>query len=396
MNVADLVVTKGLVANQDTSQSQCIRVTVKIEDIAYRSASLCWQNVEASGEADEAFATATLYFGDSTEWIRSWIPMTHFVQSRIQALEQLVVEGKANRYSRKMAYLMFANNLVNYADKYRGMQAVTIHELEAFADVQLSTEKGGIWTVPPYFIDSVAHLAGFVMNCSDAIDTQKDFCVTPGWQSMRFAKPLVSGAKYRSYVKMIPTEDDPTIYLGDVYILQDDAIMGVVGSIQFRRYPRVLLNRFFSAPDKSKKSEQKAKAATPPVPKALELPKPTASAPAPSTPEDNKKSAQPEPQSAKEPAAKATVTKEVETATPATDSSSIAARAVQLIANEAALDTADLGDEASMADLGIDSLMSLVISEKFGSELNVKVSGSLFIDFPTIGELRNWLTESYS
>ncbi len=42
-----------------------------------------------------------------------------------------------------MAYLLFANNLVDYADKYRGMQSVVLHGLEAFADVLLSSEKGG-------------------------------------------------------------------------------------------------------------------------------------------------------------------------------------------------------------------------------------------------------------
>lgn len=186
-----------------------------------------------------------------------------------------------------MAYTLFAQNLVDYADKYRGMQAV---ELEAFADVTLKQVHGGSnYTVPPYFIDSVAHLAGFVMNVSDASDTANTFCVTPGWNSMRFARPLVAGQKYRSYVKMIPTSEDPSVYLGDVDILQDGVIMGMVGGIQFRRYPRILLNRFFSAPDSAaaksyateptpataaaptvKVAPQKAtSAATPPAPPAV-------------------------------------------------------------------------------------------------------------------------------
>lgn len=89
--------------------------------------------------------------------------MAHFVQGRIQELERLAEAGIANRFTRNMAYLLFANNLVDYHEKYRGMQSVVLNELEAFADVQLTTQGGGNWTVPPYFIDSVAHLAGFVM-----------------------------------------------------------------------------------------------------------------------------------------------------------------------------------------------------------------------------------------
>lgn len=79
-----------------------------------------------------------------------------------------------------MTYTLFASKLVDYAEKYRGMQSVVMHELEGFADVQLTTKESGVWTVPPYFIDSVAYLAGFIMNCSDAMDTQNNYCVTSG------------------------------------------------------------------------------------------------------------------------------------------------------------------------------------------------------------------------
>ena len=89
-----------------------------------------------------------------------------------------------------MAYLLFASSLVDYGHKYRGMQSVVMHELEAFADVRLTTENGGVWTVPPNFIDSLAHLAGLVMNVLDVNDIKNNFCVTPDWGSMRFAKPL--------------------------------------------------------------------------------------------------------------------------------------------------------------------------------------------------------------
>ena len=63
--------------------------------------------------------------------------------------------------------------------------------------------------LPPFFIDSVCHLAAFVMNVSDAVDT-----------------------------------------LGDVYVLRRDGgePRGChVGPSKFGRYPRVLLDRFFSA-----------------------------------------------------------------------------------------------------------------------------------------------------
>ena len=386
MNIASLEVLKGLVANTNTETPQLIRVSVNTDDILSNTAELKWYNVHADGSVDEPFATATLIYGDVTEWLASWVPTTHLVQGRIRDLERLADSGVANRFTHNMAYLLFANNLVDYATKYRGMHSVVLSGLEAFADVVLSTEKGGAWTVPPYFIDSVAHLAGFIMNVSDAIDTKNNFCVTPGWRSMRFAKSLVAGAKYRSYVKMIPTAEDPSTYFGDIYVLQDDVIIGMVGGIQFRRYPRILLSRFFSAPDNSN---------APPVATAVSSKGTTA-----------KQTAQ---RAAPKPAhtpAPAPVPAQVPTPTPAptlvpaaingiTDSDSTASKAIQIIATEAGLDLSELTDDASVAGLGVDSLMSLVIAEKFREQLGVVVTGSLFLEFSTIEELRRWLKDSY-
>lgn len=403
MSISNLVVTKGLVAQTNKKIPQLFRVTAATTNIASGIVELTWQNVDNDGNVDQPFATANICYGDATEWLSSWAPIAHLVLSRIDALEQLATQGKASRFSRNMAYTLFASNLVTYAEKYRGMQSVVMQDLEGFANVQLTTKESGVWTVPPYFIDSVAHLAGFIMNCSDAMDTQNNYCVTPGWGSMRFAKPLVPGAKYISYVKMIPTSEDPTIYFGDVYILQDDAIIGVVNGIQFRRYPRILLDRFFSPPDKITASESNPKPTSSRTAVPVSAPpKPTVTQPDVDTGNDDGKS-KPSPSNTPTPAP--TLTKNLtpavtDTAGPSIEataaSGSVTAKAIMLIANEAGLDLSDMEDDVSFAALGIDSLMSLVIAEKFKTELDIKVNGSLFLDYETIGDLREWLDSYYN
>ncbi|KAL9094354.1 MAG: hypothetical protein Q9165_003495 [Trypethelium subeluteriae] len=412
MNIANLAVTKGLVAQSNTKIPQLIQVTAATTDANSNGVDLTWQNVDNDGNIHEPFATAKVFFGNAAEWLSSWSPIVHLIQSRVEALESLAAEGTANRFSRNMAYTLFASNLVDYAEKYRGMQSVVMHGLEGFADVQLTTKEGGGWTVPPYFIDSVAHLAGFIMNCSDAMDTQNNYCVTPGWKSMRFAKPLVPGAKYRSYVKMIPTVEDPSTYFGDVYVMQDSVIMGVVSGIQFRRYPRILLSRFFSPPDKMAAMEGKPKVA---ASHASQVSAPAAAKTAASEPRqtpsrhdsahsDGNKQSKPVPVTiptgASDPprdtAPVATDDATGSSIESAAASGSIAAKALMLIAKEAALEISELGDDVSFGNLGIDSLLSLVIAEKFRKELDVKVGSSLFLDYPTIGDLRKWLEEYYS
>ncbi|KUJ13605.1 ketoacyl-synt-domain-containing protein [Mollisia scopiformis] len=384
MNIANLEVLKGLIAQKNTRTAQIIQVSASTADIHSNIVDLTWHNVDANGTVDDPFASANIYYGDATKLLASWVPTVHLVLHSIQALERLAEEGIATKFSHNMAYRLFANNLVDYANKYRGMQSVVLHELEAFADVRLTTEVGGTWTIPPFFIDSVAHLAGFIMNVSDSIDTKKDFCVTPGWSSMHFARPLVAGNTYRSYVKMISTVEDPTVYLGDVYILQNDVIIGTVGGIKFRRYPRLLLNRFFSAPDDSTSQH------TVPV---IPTVKPSSNSTFISS---HSATTPPASTTAQAPAPAAAVVKASEPNVAPGTSDSTAAKAIVLVANEAALDLEDLQDDASFASLGIDSLMSLVIAEKFRDELGVTISGSLFLEYPTVGDLRSWLLEYYS
>ncbi|KAK6206284.1 Conidial yellow pigment biosynthesis polyketide synthase [Colletotrichum tabaci] len=421
LNIANLKVAKGLVAQIDTSRPQLIRVTASTSNIN-DGIGVEWHNVGSNGAITESepFATATVLCGDACEWLRSWSAITHLVESRIETLQDMARKGQATQFSRKMAYSLFASSLVDYADKYRGMHSVVMHEFEAFADVRLTTEEGdGVWTVPPHCIDSVAHLAGFVMNVTDAHDTVDHFCVTPGWQSMRLARPLAAGEQYRSYVKMIPSREDDGVFFGDVYIMRQGEIIGVVGGIQFRRYPRILLGRFFSPPDsvnitaKSVASSQRHSS-----------PKKNSPCPASSTDTCDKQAflggtrspgsvyAAPSIDSSSRPSsiASSTVSEAARGETPATetdrgsestppaseDPNSIAAKATLIIASQTGIDVSDLSDDTSFGDVGVDSLMSLVIAEMFRGELDIAVNSSLFLEYPTLGALKGWLKEYYN
>lgn len=412
MEICNLEVEKGLVAKgKAKKEPQLIQVSASTADITSQNIQMEWYNVDSNDGSRERFATATVYCGDLQAWLHSWAPMAHLVEARMASLEDMARNGSATRFSRNMAYTLWANNLVDYTDKYRGMQAVVLNGLEAYAEVKLTEDVSGTWTVPPFFIDSACHLAGFVMNVSDAIDTAKNFCVTPGWGSMRFARPLLAGQAYRSYVKMIPTADDPTVYLGDVYVLQGSDIIGMVTGMQFRRYPRILLNRFFSAPDSQptgiKAQEAPSTRAAQPAPIAV---RPAVLTPAPSE-EENANSIVITAEATKTAPAQTTTAGSSVTSmpapapakvavsvpiAPAADSSSISSRAMDLLAEEIGVERAELQPDLAFANIGVDSLMSLVLSERFRENLGITVSSSVFLEYPTIGDLQAWLAEYYS
>ena len=393
MNVTNMEVLHAQIAQTDTSSSQLLQLEASI-DLLARDTTIYWYNVAADGSRSaESFASATVRFEEPAAWQTEWGRVAHLVNGRIEALSVMAADGTANKLSKNMTYNLF-KNVVDYADKYRGMQSVVLNEYEAYADVTLVPERHGTWHTPPHWIDSIFHLAGLIMNGSDASNTKDFFYVTPGWDSCRWATPLKPGANYRSYVRMFPI-DEPNMYAGDVYVLQDDIIVGMMGNMKFRKVPRLLMDKFFSPADSKKSStvasapKRVAPASTTPAPKETSAPESAAVAQKPKTeaPAEPAKTPAPAPEAPK-PAAK-----EASPRAATTEECSLITDCMQLIARETGLDVEELTDEASFIELGVDSLMSLVLSEKFRKELSLEVKSSLFIECPNIGELKGWMEQ---
>lgn len=404
----------GQVTQKDKSKPQLLQLEASI-DMSTKSMRYEWFNVNNEGiRASDAFAQATVEFEDPAPWKLEWERVSHFVAGRIESLTQMAAEGTANRLSRNMAYTLF-KNVVDYAEKYRGMQSVVLQDYEAFADIELTTEKHGTWHTPPHWIDSVSHLAGLIMNGSDASNTKDFFYVTPGYENFRMIERLEAGAKYRSYVKMLPTKD-PHMHAGDLYILRDGQIVGLVGGIKFSRVPRILIDQFFSPADAKKASNYAsgAKSGTKAAIKARTHggeTMPAANKESISTSHEpikttvtTTKAAIPQVASPVKTKAEATpsaiptivvrekpVTK-MEAAAAEEDSGAVA-DVLRLVAQETGLEKEELTDERTFLEIGVDSLMSLVLSEKLRNELGLEVKSSLFIECPTLGELKGWLEQ---
>ena len=414
MNVTDMEVLHAQVAQKVASSPQLLQMEAEL-DLDDQALTIHWYNIlEDNSRAPESFASTTVFFEDPSTWQTEWERVTHLVQGRIDSLSQMAVTGKASKLSKNLAYTLF-KNVVDYADKYRGMESVVINDYEAFADITLIPERHGTWHTPPHWIDSVSHLAGLIMNGSDASNTKDYFYVTPGCDTFRLSKPLEPGASYRSYVHMFPTKEQ-NMYAGDLYIFQDDVIIGMVGQIKFRRVPRLLMDQFFSAPDTAKGKKTAAHAAPAPKPAAAPAPAPStpatkvskrtagakAAAPSPTTtaPAEDYSAASETSQPSTAPTSPDLAPQPDKPAGKPSDSgaavseSAIVNDCMGLIARETGLPLSELADSATFVEIGVDSLMSLVLSEKFRNELQVEVKSSLFLECPTIGELRGWLEMS--
>ncbi|KAK7938118.1 polyketide synthase [Apiospora aurea] len=335
------------------------------------------------------YCHATAHYEDPATWLSDWSRTTRLVTSRIDALNAMSAKGTANKLTTELAYALFGK-LVDYGAMYRTMQSVVLHEDEAVAEVVFPHDAQGDWTAP-----------------SDGEPT------------------------YGS--------NNLTSYVGDVYILQDGEIVGVDEAVLFRQWLRVMLNRFFrplgagaaaaapapapaaTAPAKKNKKSKSKPNPLPPASSLQEKAMATALLAAKTTARPTPTSAITPPRSG--PMSKTGSPKTVPQLdyslltpgdttplngqtgggikTPATESTSggeedeegtedagAASRAIEILAEELAIDRGLLTDECEIGDVGLDSLMSLVISQKFREELGIEIRDAFYLEVATIGDLK--------
>lgn len=349
MNVCNMEVPKPFIATG--AKEQILRLTSKI-DIVLGKADLVFSS--GSGKTETRHATCQVEFGSGSVWLSEWQRSAYLIKGRIDSLKKDAACGNAHTMLRGMAYKLFGA-LVDYDSKYRGMKEVILDspQLEATSQVVFqTTEADGTFFCSPYWIDSVAHLAGFIVNANDALDSGKQVYISHGWESLRFAEPLSATKTYRSYVKMQPGAGN--MVQGDVFIFDEDRIIGMVGALKFQCIPRTVLNTFL--PPRGV-TPQKAPAITKPLSASKAI------------------------------AVKKTLKVTVESS----NKPSAASCALGIIAAEIGIQTNELTDNTEFASMGVDSLMSLAIIGRFREELEIDIQATLFNDYPTVMDLKQFL-----
>lgn len=105
-----------------------------------------------------------------------------------------------------------------------------------------------------------------------------------------------------------------------------------------------------------------------------------------------KQQAKPQPQ--QQP--KATSPSTASTAKPKGAGNGVTPEALKVLADEIGVPVGDLTDGTAFSEMGVDSLMALNISGKFREALGVEISSSMFVDYPTVKDLKNFLTQADS
>ncbi|ERS95912.1 hypothetical protein HMPREF1624_07446 [Sporothrix schenckii ATCC 58251] len=374
-NIADMEVSKTLIFD-DSTGSHILRVSATAHvDKGY--ATLRFHTGEGAKTTEHA--TCKVLYGDAAQWSNEFERVNYLIRGRIDALQRAEEAGTASKIGRGIAYKLFTA-LVDYAPRYRGMDEVILDSAtcEATATVRFQTsEADGRYFFNPFWIDSMCHISGFIVNATDAVDSREQVYISHGWGSLRFVETPDAAKTYRSYIRMQPVKGT-TMFSGDAYVFDGDRIIGVCGDVRFAAIPRKVLNLVL--PPRGVAGAGAGAAAAAPARKAL------AAAPA-TAPTAAATATAP---------AKAKNTKVVTHANIGKVNqklTSVVTKVFDILAKEIGVSHDELVDNVAFGDLGVDSLMSLTVSGRIREELDVDLHSNAFVDYPTIGAFKTYLAQ---
>ena len=342
MNVGDVEISKPLIV-QPGSHSHLVRL--KARNLRHsRSVNIVISSIKETGE--EQHARVNVEYLDKAEAGAAAAEIEDRIHQRIDHLICAGNSGRAHRILKGMAYKLFSS-LVKYGKRYQGMEEVVLHSerMEATARVRLQPlEDGESFYCSPYWIDSIAHLSGFVLNGNDLTPDDVVY-ISHGWTSMRLFGKLSTEILYENYVRMIPAEKKGTM-VGDVHVFGGDRIVAVFGGVRFQAIKKSILATLLPKQDVSVGKH------IPPAPVKYD-------------PEDKKPS-------------------------PPGESRMPFSDVIALIASELRINKRELGENEDLEDLGVDSLMAISIMARLQHASPVALPSSLLTTCPTVGQLRDF------
>ncbi|KAI1293162.1 polyketide synthase for naphthopyrone YWA1 [Xylaria venustula] len=369
IEIADMATTKPLLM-RTPGKSELFRVSAEA-NWETQTASVTYYSVNSRGETTQQHATCTIKFGNPDTWLHEWKRSAYLVRSRMQGLRDAAEDGTCHLIKRGMVYKLF-ENCVEYGERFQGIEGVYLDSKahEATARVTLK-DRSTCFEGNPYYIDSVGHLSGFIMNATESFDYKSQVFLNHGWESIRCAVKLSPEETYHTYVKM--QSSDGTKYIGDVYVFHGDTVIGVNQGVAFQSVPRKVLD--FLLPAASKEV-------------AMRPPKETNNIPSTGSSRPHKTTVQSRPAKTLTPKISQYPT------SPQKDSISepvLIIQAMKIISEETGVPVAEMKKDLVLADVGIDSLLSLTVYGRLREELDLDVSSTLFIDYPTVGDIKRWL-----
>ena len=319
------------------------------------SISYLWSPQGSSTLRESAKCKA--HFTDSNQWLSTWAESEYLLQSRIECLARDLTTGSTNRFSRGMAYKLFGS-FVEYHPKFQGMQEILFNsnDLEAMATLDLyKGHDAGSFHCSPFWVDSLLHLSGFILNVNDKFDDRVINFISDGCASFKLTEDIDPRVPYQVYAKM--QDKGGSVFVGNISIFRASKMIGRVESMKFKGISHSLLNTIIPPPISSSGHQQSSPSRTNTPYKVT-----------------NEKTPMPERRTTQTQALIVPTQKIANQSNP----SGPVDEALKTIALEVGSSVSEIPLDSSLSELGIDSLLSLTIASKLSHLFSVELSPAIF------------------
>ena len=308
-------------------------------------------------EKSQEHATCKVIYGDGQQWMQDWKRNAYLVQSRMDSISGPGKAIKVHRLLKEMIYRQF-QTVVNYNKQYHSINELHMDcELnEAVADIQFQPSAGiGEFKFSPYWLDTVAHLGGFILNASVHTPADTVF-ISHGWENFQIAAPLSDEKTYQGYVRM-QEQGSRGVMAGDVYIFDGDEIVVLCKGLKFQKMKRTILNNLLgTAKDPAPSSTSHAIAVNQKLQRTMAV-------------------------------------TEAKVKAPTVESHGGFSEILASIAAEVGVNVGELTDGTKVSDLGVDSLLTISILGRLRMETKLDLPSSLFISYPTFADLKAFFSD---
>lgn len=350
--------------------------------------------------------------------------MAHSYSKLVRALRQGIATQRTVRFTRNMMYRTL-RCLAEFHQDHKLVDDIVIDSQthEATAQVSFGQLLGrdgkhvGTFHTHPGVVDALTQPAGFALNGADGTDLDKEVYINHGWGSFYLFEPLDLTKVYTVYVHM--TEGEDQIWYGDIVVLElnngerPDKVVALFERYSVQRLPRRVLSILLraegggayknaslkSAQDQLRQVDQLRETSSKPAQQGCPAPVSTLVSPihgdsqhlhfhvniplSPALP--------------KTPLTAEALHQESDVITRDHVSlggdEEIVKRTMQIISEETGYELPDLDDDRlALADVGVDSLLSLAITSRLREELGDDLShvdlNTLFTAYPTVASLK--------
>lgn len=383
--MTDLKIDQPLIAGHSET-SHLFRVTASADWQAH-SINVAIRTVDASGKPVTSHAMMTLQVVPDQKWLNEWKRSSHLVTSRVKALMAGV---DSHKLGRRMAYKLFSA-LVDYSDSFCGMSQVMLNseDLEAVSTVNFQVARGpDELGIDARWIDSLGQISGFIMNANDGVNSHEEVFINHGWERLRYGEKLDATKTYNVYCRMQHMEK--TTYVGDAYVLDSGRVVALYEGIKVSSTAFALDRKHGKLTFRLKFVGMRRKVLDHVLPNKANSAASPAASPAPSAAQRN---TSPKSHSATAPAAKTKhvpsdlVFAEAKISSAASDAYD---RILAIISEEVGVPISELQPDVNLADVGVDSLLSLTICARIRQDLDVEIESPDLLDCASVADLKRF------